>query len=83
MQSRMCGALASCLLCLLITAHAGSDPRLSKAVTPQIYHLAFEPNFTTYTFAGNEKINITVHSETQTITLNALDLVINKAVLCT
>lgn len=81
MQSRMFGALASCLLCLLITAHAGSDPRLSKEVTPQIYHLTFEPSFNTYTFAGSERIKITVHSETQTITLNAVDLVIDKAVI--
>ncbi len=56
------------------------DPyRLPRHVIPTRYELRLEPDLTTATFAGQVTISLTVHQATQTIVLNAVDLVIDSA----
>ncbi len=56
------------------------DPyRLPRHVVPTRYELRLEPDLTTATFIGQVTITLTVHQTTQTIILNAVDLVIDSA----
>ena len=56
------------------------DPyRLPRHVIPTRYELRLEPDLTTATFMGQVTISLTVHQATQTIVLNAVDLVIDSA----
>lgn len=55
------------------------DPyRLPRHVIPSRYDLRLEPDLTTATFAGRVTITLTVTQETQTILLNATDLLITS-----
>jgi aminopeptidase N len=63
-------------------AHGIADAlpaRLPANVTPVHYDLRLEPDASALTFEGRQVIDIVVHRETRTITLNALDLVITEA----
>ena len=56
------------------------DPyRLPRHVIPTRYELRLEPDLTTAAFTGHVTISLTVHQTTQTIFLNAVDLVFNSA----
>ncbi|MBX3306913.1 MAG: M1 family peptidase, partial [Nitrospira sp.] len=58
------------------------DPyRLPRHVVPTRYELRLEPDLTTATFTGQVTITLTVHQTTQTIILNAVDLVVDTAQL--
>jgi puromycin-sensitive aminopeptidase len=58
---------------------AGS--RLPKHVVPLHYRLRFEPYFSTFTFAGSEKVDIKILEPTSTIVINAAELKISNVVL--
>ena len=59
-----------------------NDPyRLPRHVTPTRYDLRLEPDLSTATFAGHVTITVTVLQATQTILLNAVDLVLQSAVV--
>ena len=52
-----------------------SDPyRLPRAVVPSRYDLMLTPDLVAATFAGEETITVTVHTATQEVVLNAVDL---------
>jgi puromycin-sensitive aminopeptidase len=58
-----------------------NDPyRLPRHVIPTRYDLRLEPDLTAATFTGQVTIMITVQLPTQTILLNAVDLVLQSAV---
>jgi puromycin-sensitive aminopeptidase len=50
-------------------------------VVPSHYRLRFEPYFSTFTFAGSEKVDIQVLEPTSTIVINAAELKISNVVL--
>ncbi len=57
--------------------HTGSDPyRLPRHVIPTRYDLRLEPDLKAATFTGRVSITVTVKQETETILLNATDLLI-------
>lgn len=57
--------------------HTGSDPyRLPRHVIPTRYDLRLEPDLAAATFTGRVSITVTVKQETETILLNATDLLI-------
>ena len=57
--------------------HTGSDPyRLPRHVIPTRYDLRLEPDLKAATFTGRVSITLTVKQETETILLNATDLLI-------
>ncbi len=58
-----------------------SDYRLNENVLPSRYDLSFTPDIEKAKYSGREIIDIDVRSSCTTITLNAIDLTINKAVL--
>jgi puromycin-sensitive aminopeptidase len=59
-----------------------NDPyRLPRHVIPMRYDLRLEPDLTTATFVGRVTITMTVKQATKTILLNAVDLVIQSAVV--
>ena len=51
--------------------------RLPKTVTPRNYNLTLKPNLDSFTFEGSLAIAVQVHQETNSVTLNAVDIVIN------
>jgi puromycin-sensitive aminopeptidase len=58
------------------------DPyRLPRHVVPNRYDLRIEPNLDTATFTGRATIALTIAQATQTVVLNAVDLVIDSAVV--
>ncbi len=61
----------------------GSDDpyRLPRHVIPTRYDLRFEPDLAAATFTGRATITITVKQLTQTILLNAVDLVLQSALV--
>lgn len=58
-----------------------SDYRLNQNVLPVRYDLSFTPDIEKAKFSGREIIDIDIRNSCSTITLNALDLKINKAIL--
>lgn len=50
--------------------------RLPKDVTPRNYDLKLKPNLTSFTFEGSLVIDVQVHQETTSVTLNAVDITI-------
>lgn len=61
---------------------SSSDPyRLPRHVIPNRYHLRLEPDLAAATFTGEVVIALTVKQTTQTILLNAVDLVIESATI--
>lgn len=57
--------------------------RLSHYVHPGKYTLTVKPDFETFTFSGEEIIDIVIEKPTKTLTLHSLELVISSAVLTT
>ncbi|MFW6174324.1 MAG: M1 family metallopeptidase [Chloroflexota bacterium] len=53
--------------------------RLTRAVTPSRYELTLEPDLDKATFTGVEAIDVQVHEQTDTITLNAAELELDEA----
>jgi len=61
---------------------SSNDPyRLPRHVIPTRYDLRLEPDLSTATFAGHVTITVTVLQATETILLNAVDLVLQSAVV--
>jgi puromycin-sensitive aminopeptidase len=60
-----------------------SGSRLPRNVVPLHYRLRFEPFFSTYTFAGDETVDIKVLEPTSSIVINAAELKISNVVLST
>lgn len=58
-----------------------SDYRLNENVLPSRYDLSFTPDIEKAKFTGKEIIDIDIRSACSTITMNAIDLKINSAVL--
>jgi puromycin-sensitive aminopeptidase len=58
-----------------------SGSRLPKHVVPSHYRLSFEPDFTAFTFAGSEKVDIKILAPTATIYINAAEMDIEDVVL--
>ena len=55
--------------------------RLSRDVEPIAYHLTLNPNLANFTFAGEETVEVEVKRPTRQITLHALDLKVESAIL--
>ncbi|MGA7272149.1 MAG: M1 family metallopeptidase [Acidimicrobiia bacterium] len=55
--------------------------RLPRTVVPHRYRLRLEPDLESFTFTGSERIDVTVETITNEITLNAADLEISSAEL--
>ncbi|WP_455388136.1 M1 family metallopeptidase [Petrachloros mirabilis] len=61
---------------------ASLDPyRLPRHAIPTRYDLRLEPDLPSATFCGQETIALTVSQTTRTIVMNAVDLVINSAIV--
>ena len=72
------------LLLLAVTAHASTPGKrvvLPDAVKPVHYRIDFTPNSASLTFKGSVDIDVVVHRATNSIVLNAADLVIDSASL--
>ena len=54
--------------------------RLPENVRPVHYRLILEPDLDTFTFAGQEEVEVTVESPTSEVTLNASELNVSRAV---
>ena len=52
---------------------------LPTEVEPHHYEIEWKPNFSDFTFAGSERIDVTIRKPVTKITLHALDLKIQKA----
>ena len=63
-----------------LSADKALEHRLPATVTPDRYDLKLTPDLTAFTFAGDERVGLTVHAATAEIVLNALELTINEAV---
>ena len=76
-------SIAASLLFALATnaATAGQRVVLPDAVTPAHYRIDFTPNAAALTFKGSVEIDVVVHRATNSIALNAVDLVIDSASL--
>ena len=68
-----CRGIAVAMLCWLAPSPARAQ-RLPTGVTPEHYSLTITPDLKAATFKGVETIDVTVANETDSITLNALDL---------
>ncbi|HEX9968923.1 MAG TPA: M1 family metallopeptidase, partial [Acidimicrobiales bacterium] len=55
--------------------------RLPRDVEPTRYELTLTPDLSAFTFAGEERVHVTVHTEVGSIVLNALELDIHTAEL--
>jgi aminopeptidase N len=66
-------------LCSL--AGAASAQRLPQTVSPQTYDLKFRPDLPKATFAGEEMIEVVLHSPSDKITLNSAEIKINSATI--
>ncbi|CRL03424.1 CLUMA_CG016271, isoform A [Clunio marinus] len=55
--------------------------RLPKYVTPSHYELQLQPDLVNFVFAGTSKTSIKISHETDKITLNSVDLKIQKAIV--
>ncbi|RWS03629.1 Puromycin-sensitive aminopeptidase-like protein [Dinothrombium tinctorium] len=60
-------------------AASNNFARLPKTVVPQRYDLTLKPDLQSFTFTGNETIDVIVNEATNKVVLNALDLKINCA----
>jgi aminopeptidase N len=72
------------LLLFAIAANAATPGKrvvLPNAVTPEHYRIDFTPNAEALTFKGSAEIDVVVHRATNSIVLNAADLVIDSASL--
>jgi aminopeptidase N len=70
------------LLLIAVTAHAATPGKrvvLPDAVTPEHYRIDFTPNSAALTFKGSVEIDVVVHRATNSIVLNAADLIIDSA----
>lgn len=59
---------------------AQKSVRLSPHVYPEKYALMIKPDFETFTFSGEEIIDIAIDKPTKTLTLHSLELTISSAV---
>lgn len=66
-----------CLFALLIATTA--QARLSDRVIPSHYRLRFEPNLAAATFHGTETIDVDVREPSAEITLNSIEVSIDRA----
>ena len=57
------------------------DFRLPRTVAPERYELTLTPDLAAATFAGEERVRVTVHEPTSEVVLNALDLEVHSAEL--
>ena len=55
--------------------------RLPRDVEPHRYELTLTPDLSQFTFAGEERVHVTVHDEVRRVVLNALDIDIHSAEL--
>ena len=69
------------LFALATNATAGKRVVLPDAVTPEHYRIEFTPDSEALTFKGSVEIDVTVRRATNSIVLNAADLVIDSASL--
>ncbi|XP_078355734.1 puromycin-sensitive aminopeptidase-like, partial [Oculina patagonica] len=53
--------------------------RLPTSVLPKNYKLTLKPNLTEFTFTGEEVIDVEVKEETNTVTINCLDINVKSA----
>ncbi|XP_078345334.1 puromycin-sensitive aminopeptidase-like protein [Oculina patagonica] len=53
--------------------------RLPTSVLPKNYKLTLKPNLTEFTFTGEEVIDVEVREETNTVTINCLDINVKSA----
>ncbi|XP_066991681.2 puromycin-sensitive aminopeptidase isoform X2 [Anabrus simplex] len=67
-----------CLVRPLIMPEAKPFERLPKTVVPTHYDLHLKPDLKTFVFEGKVTVNIQVKCTTETVVLNALDLVIKN-----
>jgi puromycin-sensitive aminopeptidase len=70
-------ALSLAVAAVFVAPAAGQ--RLPDTVVPSHYTLRFTPDLTAATFAGEEEILVRISAPTNTIVLNALELVITEA----
>ena len=63
-----------------ISADKALEYRLPSSVTPDRYDLKLTPDLTAFTFAGEETVAVKVHTATNEVVLNALELELDEAV---
>src|SRR5580658_5058530 len=62
-------------------AGAASAQRLPQTASPESYDLKFTPDLAKATFAGEETIEVVLHSPSDRITLNSAEIKINSATI--
>lgn len=62
-------------------ASASERELLPTVVVPRHYGLSLEPDLTSHTFQGTVSIDVDVQQDTETITLHAWDIVVQKVAL--
>ncbi|MBM4254854.1 MAG: M1 family metallopeptidase [Deltaproteobacteria bacterium] len=55
--------------------------RLPETVSPERYQLRLTPDLTSFTFAGEETVSLTIHEPVSEITLNAAELTISTVTI--